>query len=203
MITINTKISILWRNKKVKNIILASNSPRRKELLTNAGINFEVEASDIDETFDKEKSIIENSLMVAKKKGKVVLKQHLDSTIISADTIVVFNNKVYGKPANLEESYKMIKELSNNTHEVITSVCIMDENKIDEFYVKTFVTFKDLTEKEINDYVNTKEGMDKAGAYGIQGIGKKLVLKYEGDYENIVGLPIKEVIEHLKNWQEN
>ena len=181
----------------MKNIILASNSPRRKEILKNAGINFEIITSDIDETFDSNKTIIENSLEVAKKKGIAVFKNHQDKIVISADTIVVFNNKVYGKPKDLDESYEMIKELNGNTHEVITSVCIINDNLIDEFSVFSFVTFKELSEKEIVDYVNTKEGLDKAGAYGIQGIGKSLILKFEGEYENIVGLPIKEVLEHL------
>ena len=185
----------------MKNLILASKSPRRKELLASAGYNFTICVEDIDETFLSSESILDNQKRIVKEKASVVFLNHEEDIVISADTIVVLNDKVYGKPKTLEESKEMIEELNGNTHQVITTVCIMSKEKIDLFSVITDVKFKQLTEEEIQNYVNTKEGMDKAGSYGIQGLGGSLIEAINGPYTNVVGLPIEALKEHLNEYK--
>ncbi len=138
---------------------------------------------------------------LAYEKAFDVAKRNTDRLVIGADTIVALDNEVLGKPKDQNEAYQMIKRLSNKTHKVITGISLINlkENKIIKDYVVSFVTFKDLSEDSIKDYINTNESLDKAGAYGIQGYGALLVKNIQGDYFNIVGLPISRLSDLLKN----
>lgn len=183
-------------------IILASKSERRIELLKDANIEFKVIASDIEEKIDTNIKPIENVLNLAKLKGLDVYNKNQDSIVIAADTIVVYKDKIYGKPKDENDAYNMLKELSNKTHEVITAVFIKNKNKEELFSSTTKVTFKDLSDYEIMKYIETKEPFGKAGSYAIQGLGKALVKTYEGDFFNVVGLPLKETLEKLKEFNK-
>ena len=178
-------------------IILASASQRRIELLKDAGIDFKVIPSDIKEVFNSDLSPAENVMNIARLKALDIYNKNKGDVIIAADTAVVYKNEVYGKPVSREDAINMLTTLSNNTHDVITGVAIIDSSSEDVFYSKASVTFKDLTEEEINNYVDTKEPFGKAGAYAIQGLGKELVETYTGDFFTIVGLPLKEVLEKI------
>ncbi len=186
-------------------LVLASNSPRRKELLKNAGFAFDVIPSDTDEksTCKNNASLVKDlargkAMNVANrikgdnkyKKGEVI--------VLGSDTIVAFDGEVLGKPKNKKDAEKMLKELSGNKHYVYTGVCLIRlfDGKIIEktiFNTKTAVYMYPLTASEIKDYIATEEPMDKAGAYAIQGLFAKHVRKIDGDYNTVVGLPIGEV----------
>lgn len=181
----------------MKKIILASSSPRRKELLTTAGIEFEIHVKEVDETIPEGTPPVEAAKMTAAKKAAAVAEDYADCVVIGADTIVVANGKILGKPKDEADAKFMLRMLSGIEHEVITGVCIITDGKSDSFAQISKVKFYDLTDEEIDGYVATKEPMDKAGAYGIQGLGCKLVEKIEGDYFNIVGLPVAEVCRRL------
>ena len=187
-------------------IILASQSPRRRELLEAIGMNFEVIVSEVDETSISKENIPvgiyvqELALMKAAAVAKKVLKDK-EAIIISADTIVTLNGKILGKPKDENDAFKMLSMLSGREHEVYTGYCVM---RIKDGYticnnVKTTVSFKQLTEEKIKRYIKTGEPMDKAGAYGIQGIGGVLIDKIDGDYANVVGIPISALADTLEN----
>lgn len=182
-------------------IILASNSPRRKEILESLGYKFRVAPTDIDENINLkgEKLVCE----LAKRKALRIYDYNKDSIVIGSDTIVYYNNKVYNKPKSEEECYFMLKSLSGKTHEVITGVYIASNKEHISFFDKAYVTFKELSDKEIYDYIKTKEPFDKAGGYAIQGIGNKLIKEYNGDFYTIMGLPKDLVNSHLKRLLEN
>ncbi len=174
--------------------VLASKSPRRKELLTNIGIKFDVIESDFDEsTVSKE---LEPQLYVQElamfKAMSVVKRVGKDTLVIGADTIVVYNGEVLGKPKDREDAICMLKKLSGNVHYVYTGVCVARSNdaKCVASCEKTAVFFRQLTDKEIEYYVDTYKPFDKAGSYGIQEYAGVFVNKIEGDYFNIVGLPV-------------
>lgn len=183
-------------------IILASGSPRRQEILKNIGFEFTVEKSDADETIKDgikpEFAAMQLSLLkaadVAKNKGSNAL-------VIGADTIVVSpDGKIMGKPHGKEEAHQMLEILSGKKHSVITGVSVVRafDAKCESFFVSTDVYFKKLTETEISWYLATKEPYDKAGAYGIQGLGTILIEKICGDYFNVVGLPVSKLIDVLR-----
>ena len=182
-------------------VILASASPRRKEILQNTKLNFDIQKSDIEEVILENESPEDMVVRLAYEKAFDVAKRNTDRLVIGADTIVALDNEVLGKPTDQNEAYQMIKRLSNKTHKVITGISLINlkENKIIKDYVVSFVTFKDLSEDSIKDYINTNESLDKAGAYGIQGYGALLVKNIQGDYFNIVGLPISRLSDLLKN----
>ena len=182
-------------------VILASASPRRKEILQNTKLNFDIQKSDIEEVILENESPEDMVVRLAYEKAFDVAKRNTDRLVIGADTIVALDNEVLGKPKDQTEAYQMIKRLSNKTHKVITGISLINlkENKIIKDYVVSFVTFKDLSEDSIKDYINTNESLDKAGAYGIQGYGALLVKNIQGDYFNIVGLPISRLSDLLKN----
>ena len=154
-------------------VILASASPRRKEILQNTKLNFDIQKSDIEEVILENESPEDMVVRLAYEKAFDVAKRNTDRLVIGADTIVALDNEVLGKPKDQNEAYQMIKRLSNKTHKVITGISLINlkENKIIKDYVVSFVTFKDLSEDSIKDYINTNESLDKAGAYGIQGYG--------------------------------
>ena len=182
-------------------IILASNSPRRKEILESLGYKFRIAPSDIDENINLkgEKLVCE----LAKRKALRIFEYNKDSIVIGSDTIVYYDGKVYNKPKSEEECYFMLKSLSGKTHEVITGVYIASSKECISFYDKAYVTFKNLSDEEIFDYIKTKEPFDKAGGYAIQGIGSRLISEYKGDFYTIMGLPKDLVNSHLKRLLED
>ncbi len=185
----------------MKNIILASNSPRRRELLENIGLGFDVIPDNTPEPKDESMLPFELVMFLAKFKGDNVAKGISgDFLIISADTVVAINGEVLGKPHSRDEAFEMLSKLSGNTHCVYTGVYVLDKStgKSVNFYEKTEVSFKSLDIDEINDYINTEEPMDKAGAYGIQNIGSIFVEGINGDYFNVVGLPVCRLCKALK-----
>ncbi|HHJ53544.1 MAG TPA: septum formation protein Maf [Caldithrix abyssi] len=183
-------------------IVLASASPRRFELLKNIGLNFRVEVSDVAENHPDIKEPTELALYNARIKGRAVANKYPESLIISADTIVVLDNHLMGKPANEQEAYRMLKTLSARTHKVITAfgLHLLKYEKEHYDWVATDVTFRPLTDEEIWAYINTAEPMDKAGAYGIQGQGAILIEKISGCYYNVVGFPLSRFYEALGNF---
>ncbi len=181
-------------------LILARGSPRRKELLNILDIPFEVIVSDFEETIDQSKPLEEEIKRLSLGKASTVFSKHEDSVVIGADTIVTIDNKVLGKPKDKDDAYRMLKTLSNNKHTVITGVTILSKNKKETFAVCSDVYFNSLNDDEIYDYINTKEPMDKAGAYAIQGIGSKFIKKIDGDYYAVIGLPISEIYTRLKSY---
>lgn len=183
------------------NIILASNSPRRREILENTKVRFSVKGSHINEIIKDNESPEETVMRLAYEKALDISKDNKDALVIGADTIVVINDTILGKPKDEQEAYDMIKLLSGKTHYVITGFALinlsLDKKVIDHQISK--VTFKELSNDCIKDYIQTKESLDKAGAYGIQGYGALLVDNIEGDYFNIVGLPISKISDCLKD----
>jgi len=187
-----------------KEIILASASPRRKELLKQLNINFEVIPSQIEENIDKENFSPEMIEKLALEKAQDVAdKINYPAVIIGADTVVVIDNKILGKPEDKEEAFQMLKLLSGRTHKVISAIAVIDKsiNKQITDHVVSEVTFKQLTDPEIREYIETGEPMDKAGAYAIQGIGSKFISSISGCYSNIVGISIEKLAEMLKECQ--
>lgn len=181
-------------------IILASSSPRRSKLLKDAGVDFIVEPSDIEELIDETLEPKEIVVSLAEQKAEAVSIKHHDDIVIAADTIVVFNGEILGKPKDEDDAYRMLKMLSNETHQVFTGVALQQGDKKHSFCSKTEVKMKKLSELEINGYIQTKEPMDKAGAYGIQGLGGALVESYQGDFFTIVGLPLKDLLQALNEF---
>jgi len=181
-------------------VILASKSPRRKELLELLNIPFDVIVSDIDEQIDYNNDLVKEIEKLSYQKAMAVFKDHNDALVIGSDTIVKINNDVLGKPKSIEMAKNMLRELSDNTHEVVTGVTILYQDKVETFSSVAKVTFYPLTEEEIDEYVNSNEPMDKAGSYAIQGDGAKFIKSIEGDYYTIVGLPIAELYHRLKKY---
>ncbi|WP_343344111.1 Maf family protein [Terrisporobacter petrolearius] len=182
-------------------IVLASKSPRRREILENTKVRFSVKESQVDEIIKANESPKETVMRLAYEKALDVANNNEESLVIGADTIVVINDQILGKPKNEEEAYDMIKLLSGKTHYVITGFALINlslNKKVIDCEVSQ-VTFKELSEECIKDYLNTKESLDKAGAYGIQGYGGLLVNNIQGDYFNIVGLPISKISDCLKD----
>ncbi|MBS1737132.1 MAG: septum formation protein Maf [Bacteroidetes bacterium] len=186
----------------MKKIILASGSPRRKELLELAGLNFEVIINSIDESYPAGLSPLEVPIHIAKEKAWAVKNSYPDkskSIIIAADTIVVLNNEIFGKPKDRADAIQMLQKLSGHTHSVITGVCLLSDGEIN-FYSITEVTFLDLTSQQIAWYVDHYNPLDKAGAYAIQEwIGLTGIKSISGDYYNVVGLPVSQLLQELKN----
>lgn len=177
----------------MSNLILASQSPRRKELLEQIQLSFSIMASSVKETFSSDLKPHEVVMYLAKKKAKVISNQHPSHYVIGSDTVVTKDGKILGKPESKEEAKDMLRMLSGSFHEVYTGVAILHGEEEKLFYEKTDVTFWELTSKEIDDYIATEEPFDKAGSYGIQGIGAKFVKEIKGDYFAVVGLPISRV----------
>lgn len=180
-------------------VILASSSPRRKELLKRIISNFEIKVSNIDESINRPQNVSEIPCELAYRKAKEIAKDHYNDIVIGSDTIVAINNEVLEKPIDEKDAYRMLKLLNNNTHEVISGIAILYQDKEIRYIEKSFVTFNNLTDKEILDYIATKDPLDKAGAYGIQNEYINLVKEFSGEYENIVGLPLIRLEKELKN----
>ena len=181
-------------------VILASKSPRRRELMELLKIPFDVIVSDIDEQINEENDLVQEIEKLSYRKAYAVYKMHTDSLVIGSDTIVKIGNDILGKPKDAEDAKRMLKELSDNTHEVVTGVTILFENKAETFSSIAKVSFYPLSDEEIDDYISGNEPMDKAGAYAIQGDAAKFIRCIEGDYYTIVGLPIAELYHRLKKY---
>ncbi len=192
------------------NLVLASGSPRRKELLLEVGLNFTLYTADFDESTVSLSHPEEGVKELAKGKASAALTKWQndpsapfpltpDTYFLGADTIVVLDGVAMGKPKNEEQAFSMLQSLSGNVHQVYTGVALLSPAKVETFAVKTDVYFKVLSEEEIRAYIATGEPMDKAGAYGIQGLGGALVDHIEGDYQNVVGLPVSETLKRLTN----
>ena len=176
----------------MKNIILASKSKRRSELLSDIGLSFKVIASDIDETSVVKGDPDEYVMILAEKKLMEVDKDVKDDSIIiiAADTIVCYDGMILGKPEDEADAFRMLAMLSGDWHEVYTGLAIKRGDKLVVDYEVTRVKFRELDDEEIESYIKTEEPLDKAGAYGIQELGSLFVEKIEGDFYNVVGLPV-------------
>lgn len=180
-------------------VILASQSPRRKQLLEWAEIPFEVQVSDTEETFPEELSFEEAAIYIAREKAKVISEKYpTDKPIIAADTMVICNGEHLSKPIDTEDAFRMLSMLSGNTHHVVTGVVILYKEKEMAFSDTTEVTFNELSADQIRFYVEKYKPFDKAGAYAIQEwIGVVGIQKIEGDFYNVMGLPINRVVKLL------
>lgn len=176
----------------MKRFIVASNSPRRRELLSLAGYQFEVIPSDTDETLESGIDAGEAVKELSKRKALFVSRMNKGAVVLGCDTVVALGGKILGKPKDESEAFSMLKCLSGREHEVFTGVYITDGEKSEGFLSCTKVEFYPLSDETIRSYIATKEPMDKAGAYGIQGLGSVLVKKINGDYFTVMGLPVNE-----------
>jgi len=170
--------------------ILASQSPRRRELLTLLEIPFICESPDIEEVIDGSLPLTQAIEQLAVQKAQAVAHKHPDALIISADTIVVYQNHILGKPKDDEEAKGMLKLLSGQSHDVITAVCLYHNSKVETFHSVTQVEFYPLSQAVIEAYIQSHQPLDKAGAYGIQDKGALLIKQIKGDYYTVMGLPI-------------
>jgi len=180
-----------------KKVILASGSPRRRELLTEAGISFVIDVSDVDETVEGLPA--EMVAVLAERKARAVADKHEEGLVIGADTLVALDDCALGKPEDDEDARRMLKNLSGRTHDVLTGVCVIDAKtgKTLVSTVRSGVVFREVTDEEIEEYIATGEPRDKAGAYAIQGLGGKFVAGFEGSRTNIIGLPMERLSEML------
>jgi len=175
-------------------IILASASPRRQQLLRGAGVNFEVRAADIPEVPHAGESPQDFAERMAREKARAVQQSFPSRVILAADTVVAVGSEILGKPADTEDAARMLRLLSGRNHEVTTGVCLIADSFEDLRSETTRVEFAAIPEKEILEYIATGQPMDKAGAYAIQGGAAKWVRQIEGDYNNVVGLPVELVL---------
>ncbi len=171
-------------------IVLASASPRRQELLRNAGIDFIVQPANIEEVRRAGETPTDFAERMAREKAQAVRKSLREEWILAADTIVVVAGEVLGKPTDDEDATCMLRLLAGREHQVITAVCLLGADFEDVRSESTTVYFSPMSDAEIRDYIATGEPMDKAGAYAIQGIASRWISKIEGDYSNVVGLPV-------------
>ena len=183
-------------------IALASTSPRRQELLKQVGIQFEVVPSNVSEDFDPALTPRDVARTLAERKAESVAMSRPESLVIAADTIVVLDGKILGKPDSPGDAVLMLERLSGRTHLVITGVALrcIDKEVHEIFDVATEVTFGDIPKGSIEKYVATGEPMDKAGAYGAQGMGAMFIKSIRGSYSNVVGLPLFEVVSILRKY---
>lgn len=184
----------------MKRFIVASNSPRRRELLSLAGYQFEVIPSDADETLESGIDAGEAVKELSKRKALFVSRMNKGAVVLGCDTVVALGGKILGKPKDESEAFSMLKSLSGREHEVFTGVYITDGEKSEGFLSCTKVEFYPLSDETIRSYIATKEPMDKAGAYGIQGLGSVLVKKINGDYFTVMGLPVNECVRVLSKF---
>ena len=181
----------------MKHIILASASPRRKEILELADLKFDVMPSDAQEITTKTATnevVMELAAIKAKDIYKISEKQ---SMVVGADTVVAYQGQILGKPADEADAKRMLTMLSGQTHEVYTGVCVIEDGKTKTFYEETKVTFYEISDEQIDRYIKTGEPMDKAGSYGIQGKAAVFIKGIEGDYYNVVGFPIARFLQEI------
>jgi len=181
-----------------KTFILASKSPRRIELLKILNIDFTVVPSDICEEIKKGLTNEEVVMDIALQKAEDISSRNLDAYVLGFDTLVILDGIPLGKPKDEEDAFRMLRLLSGRTHTVLTGCAIVSNIYRDSFYSSAEVTFYDMSDEEIRQYVETKEPLDKAGAYGIQAYGSKYIKEVKGDYFAVVGLPIAKLYNKLK-----
>jgi septum formation protein len=183
-----------------KNLILASQSPRRSQLLQQAGFSFSIQTKPIDESFPNDLPVTEVAPYLAKEKALAAKSflQDQNDILLTADSVVILNQTIFGKPKDAEDAHQMLSKLSGNTHEVITGVCLLSLNQEKVFAGHSKVTMEELTDEEIEYYVKKFQPFDKAGSYAIQEwIGLCKISKIEGTYSNIMGLPMDLVYQEL------
>lgn len=183
-------------------LLLASSSPRRSELLKMAGYEFSVAPSDVSEGYLRGTPPMQIVEQLSARKAEAVAKSNPQDTVLAADTVVVFKGRVLGKPKDVEEAKAMLRLLSGNVHQVYTGYCIISGKEFLRGHECTSVEFYPLSEREINAYCETPEPMDKAGAYAIQGHGALFIKRIDGDFYNVMGLPIgkiSRILAGLKN----
>ena len=183
-------------------IILASKSPRRKELLAEITSDFEIKTAEVDETLPDGVHPREGVEILAVRKGEAVAKEDPDALVVSSDTLVEIGGVALGKPCDEEDAFGMLTALSGKAHNVHTGVAVHYNGRVYSGVASTAVYFKEMSEKEIRDYIATGDPMDKAGSYGIQSGGGKFVEKIEGDYDTVVGLSVslvKKLIDEAEN----
>lgn len=185
-----------------KKIILASSSPRRRELLQNLGLEFQIHPSGTDETFNdglKPGEIVE---LLAERKAKDVARSYSQGLVIGSDTIVVVNDKVLGKPKDHQEAFEMLSSLQGGLHQVYSGLAVIDagSQECKKGHVKTDVVMRAVSDQEIHDYILTGEPMDKAGSYAIQGLGSIFITGIQGDYFSVVGLPVQLLADYLDQY---
>jgi septum formation protein len=188
--------------KQVRKVVLASASPRRKELLEKIGLIFVVDPSDYPEDLTDDMNPLDFAKAISLEKAKTVASKYPDSLIIAADTFGVLRGKIIGKPHTTEEACQMLRALRGKSHRVITGFTILDTKSQHTITraVETRVYFSKLSDEEIDNYVKSGEPLDKAGAYAIQGLGSVIVEKISGDYYNVMGLPLQALTESLKEF---
>ncbi|TSB46234.1 Maf family protein [Alkalicoccobacillus porphyridii] len=184
----------------MKPLILASSSPRRKELLQQLRYQFTIRTSEADERLEPDWRPEDAVLHLSRKKAEAVFAMHPEAVVIGADTIVVVDDVIVGKPSNRQAAVTMLKHLSGRRHQVLTGVTIISARKTTSFYNQTDVQMYDLSDKEIDQYVESGEPFDKAGSYGIQGLGAMLVKQIHGDYYSVMGLPLAETARALQTF---
>ena len=185
----------------MNNIILASASPRRQELLKNIFDSFDIIPADVDEAVSEKVAVDLRPEKIAEKKALFIAEKYPDSLVIGCDTAVIVDNIMLGKPADKDDAVKMLRMLSGRTHKVITGNCLVKNRKVKSFSAVTEVEFYSLTDDEINEYILTDDWRDKAGAYGIQGKAGLFVKQIKGDYNNVVGLPCAELNRKIKQFK--
>ena len=181
----------------MKHIILASASPRRKEILELADLKFDVMPSDAQEITTKtapNEVVMELASLKAK---DIYKKSEKQSMIVGADTVVAYQGQILGKPTDKADAKRMLTMLSGQTHEVYTGVCVIEDGKTKTFYEETKVTFYEISDEQIDHYIKTGEPMDKAGSYGIQGKAAVFIKGIEGDYYTVVGFPIARFLQEI------
>ena len=187
----------------MKDVILASNSPRRRELFDFLGVKYQVITSNIEETIDPGLLPEEQAMELAFQKAASVFKDHKDKIVMGFDTLVYTETCVFGKPKDQEDAKRMLTILSGNTHLVVTGVAILTREVSHSFSSKTAVTFYPLSAAEIEKYVATGEPIDKAGAYAVQGYGARFVERIEGDYFTVMGMPVSRIYQEFKKLDIN
>lgn len=189
--------------KKMARIILASSSPRRKELLEQVGLKFEIFSPDIDESVCIGESADHYVQRLAQQKAQAILAQFPDAIVIAADTSLVLDHKIIGKPESKQHAFEIWTALSDRQHDVLSGVCVRssecDPNTIQSMVVRTKVYFQKLSQLDMEQYWATGEPIGKAGAYAIQGYAAQFIPRIEGSYSNVVGLPLYETLQLLKN----
>lgn len=181
-----------------KKLVLASQSPRRRELMAYLPYNFETDVAQIEEVLDQSLGIQEQIEKLSYLKAAEVYKRHQDKLVLACDTVVVLDGFILGKPKDKEDAGRMLHLLSGKEHEVISSVTLISSLRSHSFSNRTKVSFYPLSDKEISDYIASGEPMDKAGAYGIQGLASLFIKGIEGDFFSVMGLPIAEIYHLLK-----
>ncbi len=189
----------------MRKIILGSRSPRRRELFKILSLPFVTEESDYEEDLTKKLTPKKLAVTMSQGKARAVAKNKKDAIVIAADTLIAFQNKILGKPRSRKHAFAMLSKMSGRVHSVITGYTIIDTKTKKNLSkaIETKVYFRKLKPQEIKNYIKTDQPLDKAGAYGIQGLGQLLIQKIEGDYSNVVGLPLSSLVQSLEKFNVN